>query len=73
MEMTNVYDDPAYAEIRATLHKQLDGLREKYGDSSELSQEYIDKYLDYLQENNSYAGGKNTELLDKIFEGRKIK
>lgn len=73
MELTNVYDDPAYAEIRADLHKQLDGLREKYGDSSELSQEYIEKYLDYIQENNSYNGGKNTELIDKIFEDRKKK
>ncbi|PZX47561.1 sulfatase family protein [Algoriphagus chordae] len=71
MEMTNVYDDPAYAEIRAELHKQLDDMREKYGDSSELSQEYIEKYLDYIQEHNSYNGGKNTELIDKIFEDRK--
>ena len=71
MELTNVYDDPAYAEIRADLHKQLDDMREKYGDSSELSQEYIEKYLDYIQENNSYNGGKNTELIDKIFEERK--
>jgi arylsulfatase A-like enzyme len=73
LELTNVYDDPAYAEIRADLHKQLDGLREKYGDNSQISQEYIDKYLDYLEENNSYAGGKNTELIDKIFEERKKK
>jgi arylsulfatase A-like enzyme len=71
-ELKNVYDDPAYAEIRADLHKQLDGLREKYGDNSQISQRYIDEYLDFLQKNNSYAGGKNTELLDKIFKDRKM-
>lgn len=72
LELKNVYDDPAYAEIQADLHKQLDGLREKYGDNSQISQRYIDEYLDFLQKNNSYAGGKNTELLDKIFNDRKI-
>jgi len=72
MELKNVYDDPAYAEIKADLHKQLDGLREKYGDNSEISQRYLDEYLDYLQKNNSYAGGKNTELLDEIFKDRKL-
>lgn len=30
-EMNNVYDDPAYAEIRAGLHDRLDQLREYYG------------------------------------------
>ncbi|SIN66018.1 sulfatase family protein [Algoriphagus halophilus] len=72
MELKNVYGDPAYAEIQAELHEKLDGLREKYGDNSEISQQYLNEYLDYLQENNSYAGGKNTELLDKIFKDRKI-
>ncbi|EAZ80932.1 sulfatase family protein [Algoriphagus machipongonensis] len=72
MELKNVYDDPAYAEIQAELHEQLDGLREKYGDNSQISQRYLNEYLDYLQENNSYAGGKNTELLDKIFKDRKL-
>jgi arylsulfatase A-like enzyme len=71
MELTNVYDDPAYAQTRADLHKQLDGLREKYGDSSELSQAYIDKYLDFLEKNKNSTGGKDTDLIDKIFEDRK--
>jgi arylsulfatase A-like enzyme len=29
-ELNNVYDDPAYADIRSQLHRQLDQLREKY-------------------------------------------
>lgn len=70
MELKNVYDDPAYTEIKADLHKQLDGLREKYGDSSEISQKYIDLYLDDLADRKSFFGGKNTELIDKIFEDR---
>ncbi|GMQ24867.1 hypothetical protein Aoki45_15490 [Algoriphagus sp. oki45] len=70
-ELNNVYDDPAYAEIRQNLHTRLDGLREKYGDNSQISQRYLQEYLDYMEENKSYAGGKNTELLNKIFEDRK--
>ncbi len=44
MELKNVYDDPAYAEIRAELHNKLDELRVKYKDSEELDQKYIDLY-----------------------------
>ena len=44
LELNNVYDDPAYAAIRAELHKQLDALRVKYKDSEELDQYYIEKY-----------------------------
>jgi arylsulfatase A-like enzyme len=43
-EMKNVYDDPAYADISADLHKKLAGLRVKYKDSVELDQKYIDMY-----------------------------
>ncbi len=42
-EMKNVYNDPAYADIRAKLHKDLDALRVKYKDSKELDQMYIEK------------------------------
>jgi arylsulfatase A-like enzyme len=45
-ELKNVYDDPAYAAIRADLHKRLDDLRVKYKDSPELSQGYIDRLLE---------------------------
>ncbi len=43
-EMTNVYDDPAYADIATKLHKELEQLRIKYKDSPELDQKYIDIY-----------------------------
>ncbi|MFC2123260.1 sulfatase [Bacteroidota bacterium] len=44
MEMKNVYDDPAYAEVVMELKKKLAELRIKYKDSEELDQMYIDKY-----------------------------
>ncbi|QTD37659.1 sulfatase [Polaribacter batillariae] len=40
-EMTNVYNNPAYASIVAKLHKKLDKLRLKYKDSPKLDQKYI--------------------------------
>ena len=43
-EMTNVYDDPDYAEVVDRLKTELDGLRVKYRDSPELDQKYIDIY-----------------------------
>lgn len=43
-ELKNVYNDPAYAEIRAQLHKKLAALRIKYKDSEQLDKMYIEKY-----------------------------
>lgn len=45
LELKNVYDDPAYAEIRKDLHERLEKLRIKYKDNSELSQQYIDRFI----------------------------
>ncbi len=41
-EMRSVYNDPAYAGVRENLHKRLDELRAKYGDSDENNQKLID-------------------------------
>jgi arylsulfatase A-like enzyme len=70
-ELKNVYDDPAYAKIKAELHQKLDGLREKYGDSSELSQSYIDRYLDIISKRRAFGANQKTvkEILEK--SGRK--
>ncbi|MEX2566252.1 MAG: sulfatase [Cyclobacteriaceae bacterium] len=51
-EMNNVYDDPSYAEVREELHQKLEDLREKYGDSDEMNQKYLDAYLDHRERNN---------------------
>ncbi|WP_038528203.1 sulfatase family protein [Formosa agariphila] len=45
-EMKNVEDDPAYADVVVKLKKQLADLRAQYGDSSELDQKILQKYLE---------------------------
>ena len=44
LELKNVYNDPAYADIVIELKEKLAELRVKYKDSEELDQMYIDKY-----------------------------
>jgi arylsulfatase A-like enzyme len=44
LEMLNVYDDPAYADIINDLKAKLAGLRVKYKDSEELDQQFIELY-----------------------------
>ena len=58
MELRNVYEDPAYAEIRADLHNRLDALREKYKDNAQISQGYIDKLLKDADEGKVFGVGK---------------
>ena len=48
-ELKNVYDDPAYADVRTDLHKRLEELRTGYGDSDELDQHYLKTYLDHME------------------------
>jgi arylsulfatase A-like enzyme len=47
MEMQNIYDDPAYADVREILHNRLEELREYYGDSDELNDKFLKAYLDH--------------------------
>ncbi|MFP4366008.1 MAG: sulfatase [Bacteroidales bacterium] len=44
-EMQSVYDDPAYSEVRAMMHQKLEEIRENYGDSDELTQEFLEEQL----------------------------
>lgn len=44
-EMKNVYNDPAYKEIRAQMHKDLIELRAYYGDSEENDVYFLEEYL----------------------------
>lgn len=44
-EMTNVYADPAYREVKEEMHKKLTELREKYGDSDENDRQFLENYL----------------------------
>jgi arylsulfatase A-like enzyme len=43
LEMKNVYDDPAYTQVKEDLHKRLDKLMVKYKDSEELSRSFLPK------------------------------
>ncbi|HOI49409.1 MAG TPA: DUF4976 domain-containing protein, partial [Prolixibacteraceae bacterium] len=45
-EMKSVYNDPAYADVQKMLHQKLEELRAQYGDSDELSQQFLDRYLE---------------------------
>ena len=44
MEMNNVVDDPAYADVVNQLKEDLKELRQKYGDSKELDRKFIQQY-----------------------------
>lgn len=48
-EMNSVYDDPAYADVREMMHKKLEELRAKYGDSDENNEKFKNEYLDFLE------------------------
>ena len=68
-ELRNVYEDPAYAPVVAELHRKLEELRKQYGDSAEISQGYLDTYLDRLEKNPAY--GTNAEVTKRLLEERK--
>lgn len=46
LELKNVYNDPAYASVKKELHIQLEQLRKKYRDNDELSQAYVDRFME---------------------------
>ncbi len=46
-EMNNQYNNPEYAEVRDMMHKKLEETREYYGDSDELNDLYLKKFLDH--------------------------
>jgi len=68
-ELRNVYDDPTYAPVVAELHRKLEALRKQYGDSAEISQGYLDAYLDRLENNPAF--GSNSEVTKKLLKERK--
>ena len=46
-EMNNLYNHADYTTIQEQLHQQLQELRERYGDSDELNQMHLDRYLSH--------------------------
>lgn len=51
-EMQSIYNDPAYAQIRETLHQKLEELRKQYGDSDELTKQFLNEYLEKRNQGN---------------------
>jgi arylsulfatase A-like enzyme len=68
MELKNVYNDPTYSEIKKDLHKRLEKMRIKYKDNNELSQQFIDRYVEDASEGRIY--GTSKEKVDKVLERR---
>ena len=64
LEQHNYYDDPGYADIRKDLHEKLVELREFYGDSEELSQQYIDEFMPIAKDGKVF--GVEKHILDPI-------
>ncbi|SDC10738.1 sulfatase family protein [Niabella drilacis] len=44
-ELKSVYNDPAYAGTRKTMHKKLEQLRKQYGDSDQNDQRFLNQAL----------------------------
>ena len=49
-EMNNIYSNPKYSEIKEEMHKKLSELRIKYGDSKEMDQKNLDRYLGAIKD-----------------------
>ncbi len=47
-ELHNVYGEPEYADVQVSMHKKLNELRQKYGDSDSLDQRYLKEYLEAI-------------------------
>ena len=63
-ELHNYYNDPGYAAIKMEMHKVLEDLRKQYGDSDEISQKYIDRFMPLAKEGKVF--GVKKEILDGI-------
>jgi arylsulfatase A-like enzyme len=50
-EMNNLYDHPDYAGVQKEMHQKLKDIREKYGDSDELDQEHLERFLENRRNN----------------------
>ncbi|WP_297089368.1 sulfatase [uncultured Draconibacterium sp.] len=44
-EMTNLYNNPEYAEVQKQMHARLIEIRKKYGDSDELNRFHLNRFL----------------------------
>ncbi|HEA20295.1 MAG TPA: DUF4976 domain-containing protein [Pricia antarctica] len=73
LEQHNYYDDSAYTAIQKDLHLKMDDLREQYGDSEALSQQYIDEFMPLAKDGKVYGVEKTIlePIVDKWEESKK--
>jgi arylsulfatase A-like enzyme len=64
LEQHNFYNDPAYDEVKKSMHATLDKLRIQYGDNDSISQKYIDDFMPQAKESKVY--GVEKIILDDI-------
>ncbi|MEP1488804.1 MAG: sulfatase [Algibacter sp.] len=57
-EMNNIYNDSSYASVKENMHKQLDNMRVKYGDSDALDTKHLEHYLDVKAKREAKAKNK---------------
>jgi hypothetical protein len=48
-ELKNEYNNPKYADVVEKLKKELVAIRQKYGDSEEISKNIQDRYLNAIK------------------------
>ncbi|MDG2342112.1 MAG: sulfatase [Cytophagales bacterium] len=48
-EMNNIYGDPEYDNIKEMMHKRLIEMRNKYGDSDDLNEMHLERYLSKIK------------------------
>ena len=68
-ELKNVYNDPANAKVKKELHHQTRRPQKKIRDNAELSQQYVDKFLE--DASNGKVFGVTKEDVQQIMERRK--
>lgn len=61
-ELTNVYNDQRYVQVKKELHAKLDEIRNKYGDSDALSQRYIDQLMEAALQGDVFGITKERAL-----------
>jgi arylsulfatase A-like enzyme len=69
LELKNEYDNPVYSDIKKDLHSRLEALRVKYKDNSQLSQRYIDEFMEDAL--NGKVFGISKEKAQEILDRRK--
>lgn len=57
-ELRNEYNNPAYAKIKATLHKKLEELRYQYKDNTALSNSYVERLMSDAEKGKVFGVSK---------------